>query len=94
VALEWLLAAAFLGRTEPSLGLGLRPVDDGHSNMGFQEEIDADHAELVLVAATSSGLVLALGQASMLLGIQDDLSRLLSECLERFFVGHLQEFDR
>jgi hypothetical protein len=46
--------------------------------VGFQDEVDVDHAELVGVAASGSGGMLAGGEVSALFGLQDDLAGPLS----------------
>jgi hypothetical protein len=53
-------------------GLRLGPVDDGGSDVGFQDEVDVDHAEVVGVTASGSGGMLAGGEVSVLFGLQDD----------------------
>jgi hypothetical protein len=78
VALERLRMAALLGRAMQPGGLGLGSVDDGGPDVRFEGEMDVDHAELVAIAAGTSGVFLASGEVSALLGLEDDASGAVS----------------
>jgi hypothetical protein len=74
VALERLRGAVLFRLAIAPGGLGFGPIHDRGPDVGLQRQVDVDHAEVVAVASRKPGLTLALSEAAVLLGLQNDRS--------------------